>query len=60
MRPKFRYEKHYIVFFFTYKGHDVELLRAKLVDGTLNELKRLQQIAALSMIELYDALKRAA
>lgn len=60
MKPKFKYEGHHIVFFFDFKGKQIEVLRARLQDGTLTELKRLQTLATLSMNELYAALKRAA
>jgi hypothetical protein len=54
---KFKYESHYVIFFTQYKGVDVELLRAKLQDGTYQELKRLQNLAQGQLLELNAALQ---
>ncbi len=55
--PKFYYERNQIVFFITYQGTRIEILRAVLHVADFNEIQRLQRIANDELIELMAHLK---
>lgn len=56
-QPKFRYDNECLVFFVSYKGTQVELLRIKLETCDLNNIKHYRKLAIEQLNELNALLR---